>query len=143
MRERKQKGWGGDVRKGGRYTIGSGRRRAIFSRPLNTDESRTISIFIIARFAGMSLLLLLLLLHVGAASAEAAVGSNHVLLHQQQRTRQQQHMDGGDPDPDSSEPDETGPRWVTEPPNRADFSNSTGLRLECAAEGRPQPTVEW
>ena len=35
------------------------------------------------------------------------------------------------------------PFWISQPPNSAVFSNSTGLRLECSAGGDPAPVVEW
>ncbi len=53
-----------------------------------------------------------------------ATSSNHVL----------------DLDADTAQ---SGPRWLVEPPNAAEHSNSTGLRLSCAASGWPRPRVEW
>uniref|UniRef100_T1JCP5 Ig-like domain-containing protein n=1 Tax=Strigamia maritima TaxID=126957 RepID=T1JCP5_STRMM len=42
-------------------------------------------------------------------------------------------------DPDSSR----GPVFITEPPDRVDFSNSTGAIVECSAHGNPLPIVHW
>ncbi|XP_063395061.1 cell adhesion molecule Dscam2 isoform X7 [Cydia fagiglandana] len=40
--------------------------------------------------------------------------------------------------------DETiGPIFMKEPPNRVDFSNTTGAVVECAARGSPTPDVIW
>ncbi|XP_073949185.1 Down syndrome cell adhesion molecule 1 isoform X9 [Choristoneura fumiferana] len=40
--------------------------------------------------------------------------------------------------------DETyGPIFMKEPPNRVDFSNTTGAVVECAARGNPNPDVIW
>lgn len=40
--------------------------------------------------------------------------------------------------------DETiGPIFIKEPPNRVDFSNTTGAVVECAARGSPPPDVIW
>lgn len=36
-----------------------------------------------------------------------------------------------------------GPRFTLEPPIKADFSNSSGTAIPCAADGRPQPTITW
>ncbi|XP_043207619.1 Down syndrome cell adhesion molecule-like protein Dscam2 isoform X5 [Amphibalanus amphitrite] len=36
-----------------------------------------------------------------------------------------------------------GPVFVLEPPNKIDFSNSTGTVVECAARGSPPPRVTW
>ena len=36
-----------------------------------------------------------------------------------------------------------GPVFVLEPPNKIDFSNSTGTVVECAARGSPAPRVAW
>ena len=33
--------------------------------------------------------------------------------------------------------------FVLEPPNKIDFSNSTGTVVECAARGSPAPRVTW
>ena len=33
--------------------------------------------------------------------------------------------------------------FVLEPPNKIDFSNSTGTVVECAARGSPPPRVAW
>jgi hypothetical protein len=39
--------------------------------------------------------------------------------------------------------DVRGPRFTLEPPSQLVFSNSSGGRLDCAAEGSPHPRVEW
>ena len=39
--------------------------------------------------------------------------------------------------------EEGGPVLVAEPPNRVDFSNSTGAALHCATRGRPDPAIVW
>lgn len=39
--------------------------------------------------------------------------------------------------------EEHGPRFVVEPPVSVFFSNATGARVECAAEGTPRPLVRW
>ncbi|XP_062527435.1 cell adhesion molecule Dscam2 isoform X10 [Bombyx mori] len=40
--------------------------------------------------------------------------------------------------------DETiGPIFMKEPPNRVDFSNTTGATVECAARGSPTPDIIW
>ncbi|XP_050438975.1 cell adhesion molecule Dscam2-like isoform X2 [Adelges cooleyi] len=39
--------------------------------------------------------------------------------------------------------EEQGPRFTVEPPVSVFFSNATGARIECAAEGTPQPLVRW
>lgn len=39
--------------------------------------------------------------------------------------------------------DENGPRFVVEPPLSVFFSNATGARVVCVAEGYPQPVVYW
>lgn len=40
--------------------------------------------------------------------------------------------------------DETiGPIFIKEPPNRVDFSNTTGAVVECAVRGSPPPDVIW
>ena len=36
-----------------------------------------------------------------------------------------------------------GPRWLSEPPREAVFSNSTGLRLDCSAVGDDGVDIEW
>lgn len=33
--------------------------------------------------------------------------------------------------------------FSVEPPHRASFSNSTGLRLDCMATGSPAPRIAW
>jgi len=40
-------------------------------------------------------------------------------------------------------PRPAGPKWLSEPPNEATFSNSSGLRLDCVASGQPHPAVTW
>ncbi|PSN46439.1 hypothetical protein C0J52_15124 [Blattella germanica] len=39
--------------------------------------------------------------------------------------------------------DVRGPRFSLEPPSLLVFSNSSGGRADCAAEGSPEPRVEW
>ncbi|KAG8193109.1 hypothetical protein JTE90_013867 [Oedothorax gibbosus] len=39
--------------------------------------------------------------------------------------------------------DRKGPVFTVEPPNRVEFSNSTGAVVTCTAEGNPPPTVRW
>ena len=39
--------------------------------------------------------------------------------------------------------EESGPVLIEEPPNRVDFSNSTGASLHCATRGRPSPSIVW
>jgi len=39
--------------------------------------------------------------------------------------------------------EEHGPRFVVEPPVSVFFSNATGARVECTAEGTPRPLVRW
>lgn len=36
-----------------------------------------------------------------------------------------------------------GPIFIQEPPHRLEFSNSSGGRLDCLAQGSPEPEVEW
>uniref|UniRef100_T1JAD1 Down syndrome cell adhesion molecule-like protein Dscam2 n=1 Tax=Strigamia maritima TaxID=126957 RepID=T1JAD1_STRMM len=36
-----------------------------------------------------------------------------------------------------------GPVFVQEPPNRVDFSNTTGARVDCTFHGTPTPAVQW
>lgn len=36
-----------------------------------------------------------------------------------------------------------GPRFLQEPPNWLDFTNSTGAIIDCKATGVPQPTISW
>lgn len=36
-----------------------------------------------------------------------------------------------------------GPVFITEPPYDTDFSNSTGIHLDCTAHGNPSPVIEW
>ncbi|VEN44085.1 unnamed protein product [Callosobruchus maculatus] len=37
----------------------------------------------------------------------------------------------------------SGPVFIKEPPNRVDFSNTTGAVVECLARGNPQPEIIW
>ncbi|XP_046388214.1 Down syndrome cell adhesion molecule-like protein Dscam2 isoform X11 [Ischnura elegans] len=39
--------------------------------------------------------------------------------------------------------DTMGPVFIREPPNRLDFSNTTGAEVECSARGNPQPEIIW
>ncbi|XP_064216100.1 Down syndrome cell adhesion molecule isoform X38 [Tribolium castaneum] len=43
----------------------------------------------------------------------------------------------------SAEDDTSGPVFVREPPNRIDFSNTTGAVVECSAHGNPTPDIIW
>ncbi|CAH2991221.1 unnamed protein product [Chilo suppressalis] len=43
----------------------------------------------------------------------------------------------------SCEDETIGPIFIKEPPNRVDFSNTTGAVVECAARGSPVPDVIW
>lgn len=36
-----------------------------------------------------------------------------------------------------------GPILIKEPPNRVDFSNTTGAEVECSARGNPPPEIIW
>lgn len=36
-----------------------------------------------------------------------------------------------------------GPVFLKEPPNRVDFSNTTGAVVECSARGNPPPDIIW
>lgn len=36
-----------------------------------------------------------------------------------------------------------GPVFLREPPNRVDFSNTTGAVVECSARGNPPPDIIW
>nr|XP_024214185.1 Down syndrome cell adhesion molecule-like protein Dscam2 isoform X34 [Halyomorpha halys] len=36
-----------------------------------------------------------------------------------------------------------GPMFIKEPPNRVDFSNTTGAVIECTARGNPTPEIIW
>ncbi|XP_014244427.1 Down syndrome cell adhesion molecule-like protein Dscam2 isoform X3 [Cimex lectularius] len=36
-----------------------------------------------------------------------------------------------------------GPMFIKEPPNRVDFSNTTGTVIECSARGNPTPDIIW
>ncbi|CAH0555674.1 unnamed protein product [Brassicogethes aeneus] len=42
-----------------------------------------------------------------------------------------------------AEDDTSGPVFLREPPNRVDFSNTTGAVVECSARGKPQPDIIW
>ncbi|XP_069678028.1 cell adhesion molecule Dscam1 isoform X19 [Periplaneta americana] len=39
--------------------------------------------------------------------------------------------------------DTAGPVYIREPPNRVDFSNTTGAVVECSARGNPVPEIIW
>lgn len=41
------------------------------------------------------------------------------------------------------EDENIGPIFMKEPPNRVDFSNTTGATVECAARGSPTPDIIW
>ncbi|XP_068899440.1 cell adhesion molecule Dscam1 isoform X34 [Tenebrio molitor] len=43
----------------------------------------------------------------------------------------------------NAEDDTSGPVFVREPPNRIDFSNTTGAVVECSAHGNPTPDIIW
>lgn len=43
----------------------------------------------------------------------------------------------------SCEDDTRGPILIKEPPNRVDFSNTTGAKVECSARGNPPPEIIW
>lgn len=43
----------------------------------------------------------------------------------------------------SAEDDTAGPVFLKEPPNRVDFSNTTGAVVECSASGNPPPDIIW
>lgn len=36
-----------------------------------------------------------------------------------------------------------GPSFIVEPPDRVDFSNSSGTVIPCSAEGFPHPLITW
>ncbi|KAK7601499.1 hypothetical protein V9T40_008940 [Parthenolecanium corni] len=42
-----------------------------------------------------------------------------------------------------AEDDTVGPTFIKEPPNKIDFSNSTGATLECTVRGNPAPEIIW
>jgi hypothetical protein len=44
---------------------------------------------------------------------------------------------------EAAEDDTMGPVFMTEPPNRVDFSNTTGAVVECSARGSPPPEIIW
>lgn len=35
------------------------------------------------------------------------------------------------------------PSFIHEPPNRVQFSNSSGTAISCTADGRPPPIIRW
>ncbi|XP_039283540.1 Down syndrome cell adhesion molecule-like protein Dscam2 isoform X10 [Nilaparvata lugens] len=43
----------------------------------------------------------------------------------------------------AGEEDTMGPIFIKEPPNRVDFSNTTGAVVECTARGQPAPEIIW
>ncbi|RZF38599.1 hypothetical protein LSTR_LSTR010932 [Laodelphax striatellus] len=43
----------------------------------------------------------------------------------------------------AAEEDTMGPIFIKEPPNRVDFSNTTGAVVECTARGQPAPEIIW
>ncbi|XKL66866.1 hypothetical protein PGB90_010286 [Kerria lacca] len=43
----------------------------------------------------------------------------------------------------NGEDDTVGPTFIKEPPNKIDFSNSTGATLECTVRGNPAPEIIW
>ncbi|XP_068085343.1 cell adhesion molecule Dscam1 [Anabrus simplex] len=43
----------------------------------------------------------------------------------------------------SGDDDRMGPIFIREPPNRVDFSNTTGAEVECGARGSPIPEIIW
>lgn len=43
----------------------------------------------------------------------------------------------------ATEDDTMGPTFIREPPNRIDFSNTTGAVVECSARGNPPPEIIW
>ncbi|KAG8198707.1 hypothetical protein JTE90_023478 [Oedothorax gibbosus] len=43
----------------------------------------------------------------------------------------------------SSDPLTKPPSFISEPPSKAEFSNSSGTVISCLAEGRPRPVVTW
>jgi hypothetical protein len=47
------------------------------------------------------------------------------------------------PLPAIAEDDTVGPVYIKEPPNRVDFSNTTGAVVECSARGNPVPEIIW
>lgn len=49
------------------------------------------------------------------------------------------HYTGGQREPLSP----GGPIFIAEPPDRVDFSNTTGATLECSVHGQPPPAVRW
>ncbi|KAL1463717.1 hypothetical protein WDU94_015443 [Cyamophila willieti] len=43
----------------------------------------------------------------------------------------------------AAEDDTLGPMFIKEPPNRIDFSNTTGAQVECTARGSPVAEIIW
>ncbi|GFR16072.1 down syndrome cell adhesion molecule-like protein Dscam2, partial [Trichonephila clavata] len=43
----------------------------------------------------------------------------------------------------STDPLTKGPSFISEPPNRVEFSNVSGTVVSCVAEGRPRPVITW
>nr|XP_042900954.1 Down syndrome cell adhesion molecule-like protein Dscam2 [Parasteatoda tepidariorum] len=43
----------------------------------------------------------------------------------------------------STDPLSKGPSFLSEPPNRVEFSNSSGTVIPCLTDGRPRPIVTW
>lgn len=43
----------------------------------------------------------------------------------------------------AAEDNTVGPVFVREPPNRVDFSNTTGADVACSARGNPPPEIIW
>ncbi|PRD35196.1 UNVERIFIED_CONTAM: Dscam2 [Trichonephila clavipes] len=43
----------------------------------------------------------------------------------------------------STDPLTKGPSFISEPPNRVEFSNISGTVVSCVAEGRPRPVITW
>lgn len=37
----------------------------------------------------------------------------------------------------------SGPRFIKEPPNHVEFSNSTGISIDCISTSHPLPTTYW
>jgi hypothetical protein len=36
-----------------------------------------------------------------------------------------------------------GPQFVQQPPDRVEFSNNSGVRVDCSAHGSPPPQLVW
>jgi hypothetical protein len=47
------------------------------------------------------------------------------------------------PIPAVADDDTAGPVYIKEPPNRVDFSNTTGAVVECSSRGNPVPEIIW